>query len=345
MSFKPHFLGALIATLPLVGHAQPQVSLYGIADVGLQSISSGAVSRTAMQSGGSMQSRWGIRGSEDLGGGLRANFLFESRIDLTDGSLFQGTMFGGRSVVGLAGKAGSVHMGLDYNPIFFTKLKSLAFGVAPYGETQTVMRQGTIRARNAIKYDSRDWNGWKFAAIVSSGDGNPANSAAGRNAGFSVDYEKGPLWVGLATTRIQVQSDVVHATQESTLGARYDLGRTRLLANLWEFRTDNRTAPDAKIRVISLGTQTKVGPNGTVLASLSHRNQISPTPAAANDAVQLTLGYEHALSRRTLLYTHWVRVDNRNNSNVSVRGVPNSGVGTGNVSDPRAFQVGMRHMF
>src|SRR5829696_9682713 len=76
---------ALALGLPMA-HAQSSVTLYGIVDVGVENIDVGGISGTRMQSGISAGSRWGIRGSEDLGNGWRALFTLESRIEVDTGS-------------------------------------------------------------------------------------------------------------------------------------------------------------------------------------------------------------------------------------------------------------------
>ena len=61
------------------------VTLYGIVDVGIENLDVGSIDATRLQSGISAGSRWGIRGSEDLGKGYRAVFTLESRIEVDTG--------------------------------------------------------------------------------------------------------------------------------------------------------------------------------------------------------------------------------------------------------------------
>lgn len=67
--------------------ANNTVELYGIVDVGFESVDNGAVSATKLTSGISTGSRWGIRGREDLGGGYSAIFTLESRIEVDTGQI------------------------------------------------------------------------------------------------------------------------------------------------------------------------------------------------------------------------------------------------------------------
>ena len=84
-------LGAFAGT----AQAQTSVTLYGIADGDLRLDHTNIGTLKSVGSGGESGSRWGIRGSEDLGGGLKANFIFEQGIDITDNSVPQGNIGGG----------------------------------------------------------------------------------------------------------------------------------------------------------------------------------------------------------------------------------------------------------
>jgi predicted porin len=130
------------------------VTLYGIADGDLRLDHTNIGTLKSVDSGGESGSRWGIRGSEDLGGGLKANFIFEQGIDITDNSSPQGSIgggasggFGGSSTqnhsstgsrlfgrisqVGLAGPFGEVKFGRGYNPVFLVQATADPFAEDP----------------------------------------------------------------------------------------------------------------------------------------------------------------------------------------------------------------------
>jgi len=75
---------AAFAQAPMTGNG---VELYGIVDIGFESVDNGAVSVNRITSGISTGSRWGIRGREDLGGGYAALFTLESRIEVDTGAM------------------------------------------------------------------------------------------------------------------------------------------------------------------------------------------------------------------------------------------------------------------
>lgn len=106
--------------------ADPSVQLFGIIDIGVlsQSNAGNGKSNTQMATSGLRQSVWGIRGSEDLGNGLKAFFNLESHFDTNNGELHptgdapgHGTiLFRRQANVGLSGDWGSITMGRQYGP-------------------------------------------------------------------------------------------------------------------------------------------------------------------------------------------------------------------------------------
>lgn len=110
---------ALAMSAATSSFAQSSISLYGIVDTGVEYIThttSGALARFPVISGGDLPSRWGLKGQEDLGGGLKAIFTVESGFAPLNGtSLQNGRLFGRQSYVGLAGSWGQVTMGRQMN--------------------------------------------------------------------------------------------------------------------------------------------------------------------------------------------------------------------------------------
>lgn len=112
---------AVLSAVAGAAHAQSSVNLYGLVDVfvGKSTVknTTGAVvtntdAGTSLSSGGLNGSRWGLRGSEDLGGGLKATFQVESGFNADTGtSADAGRLFNRTSKVGLSGGFGSVEFG------------------------------------------------------------------------------------------------------------------------------------------------------------------------------------------------------------------------------------------
>ena len=103
-----------------IAHAQNTVTLYGIIDTGLTYVSNQGGGRfVGMTSGNESGSRWGLKGSEDLGGGLKTVFQLENGFNSTNGRLGQGgRMFGRQAFVGLSSdKWGTLTAGRQYDPL------------------------------------------------------------------------------------------------------------------------------------------------------------------------------------------------------------------------------------
>src|ERR1700738_4228053 len=104
MMKKTLLVGALTGVFATMAHAQSSVTLYGLIDAGI-SYSSNVGGKSLWQetSGAMNASRWGLRGSEDLGGGLKAIFTLENGFNIDTGKFGQnGAEFGRQAFVGLS---------------------------------------------------------------------------------------------------------------------------------------------------------------------------------------------------------------------------------------------------
>jgi predicted porin len=249
--------------------AQSSVTLYGILDtfVGSNSVDKGdgkgSVSTTHLGSGAVNGSRWGMKGSEDLGGGLKANFDLQSGFNIDTGSSAQGGLLFGRGAwVGLSGGFGAVRLGRTALPyydaegaqdaVFNSALSAEANvfrsttanpGVGYYAKTGV-----TVRSDNTIRYDLPSMNGFGAAVSYSLNEkaagtvGTPKVGTAGTagyipaiaavNAGLavtsmSVTYAGGPVAVsfGYQNEALYNQNAIAAPTGVATYA---DLKFTRL---------------------------------------------------------------------------------------------------------------------
>jgi predicted porin len=186
-------LFALAALCAASGSAASDLAVYGVMDVGIShdrgGINGGA---TRVTSGMATQSRWGFKGSEELGEGLAAFFVIEGGIHADTGIPTQnGTLFGRTSIVGLRGKAGAVSVGLQDTPLFTTLntvIDPLGNGV---GRSNNLKPPGGFRAGNSVLFRSTAWNGFSADAMVVAGE-SAGNSAIGRQYSGSFGYANGP---------------------------------------------------------------------------------------------------------------------------------------------------------
>src|ERR1700761_4365986 len=93
-----HAAGLMLAALPCAARAQSSVTLYGVIDAGVTYVSNaGGAHQVKFDDGVSYANRWGIKGTEDLGGGLKAVFALESGFHLGNGQISNGGALFGRA--------------------------------------------------------------------------------------------------------------------------------------------------------------------------------------------------------------------------------------------------------
>jgi predicted porin len=183
--------------------AQNSVTLYGVIDEGLDYTNNvGGSHSYEMQSGVIQGSRWGLKGSEDLGGGLKAVFQLENGFNLNNGNLGQGKrMFGRQAFVGLSSADfGTVTLGRQYDALVDYLAPLTANGnwggslfQHPYDNDNT---GNTFRVDNTIKFASRDYAGFQFGATYSFS--NATNFASNRQYSIGTSYTHGGLQLAAA---------------------------------------------------------------------------------------------------------------------------------------------------
>lgn len=152
-------LSCLVIAVPAVGNAQT-VTLYGVVDTGVEYVNhvgSGGDSVVRMPNlSGTVPSRWGLRGTEDLGAGLKALFALESGFGVDSGTSNQGgRLFGRQAWVGLAGNWGQLSLGRQYTAFFWATLDTDILGPNAFGSSSLDSYFPNARADNAIAYKGK----------------------------------------------------------------------------------------------------------------------------------------------------------------------------------------------
>ena len=202
---KTLMVAALSGVFATAAHAQSSVTLYGLIDAGITYTNNqGGHSNWQETSGSINGSRWGLRGAEDLGGGLKAIFTLENGFNIANGQLGQGgRQFGRQAFVGLASdQFGAVTLGRQYDSVV-DYVGPLALTGTQYGGTQFAHPfdndnlNNSFRINNSVKYSSVDYAGFKFGGLY--GFSNEAGSFA-NNRAYSVggSYSWGGLNVAAA---------------------------------------------------------------------------------------------------------------------------------------------------
>lgn len=336
---------AVAAALPAAAFAQTNVTLYGIADVGMGMLDNdapGGDSTMFVESGVQSTSRVGIRGTEDLGGGLKAMFNIEHGMQYDDGtSDANGAgMWQRRAVVGLSGSWGEVRLGRDYTSGFSAAGATDIMGYGLYGNwlTFTAGSGGiTTRASNGIHYTSPAIAGGLsirgFYSFGHSAAETPDNKPDGY--GLAGVYQGGPL---VAQLYYQELNDAVgDATKQMGLGGGWNFGMFRVTGAYGQ----SETPAGVKTKAFGVGGGVKLGA-GEFLAQVI---QLERDVAGDPKGTAWGLAYVHPLSKRTNLYATYGSTRNNSAGAFPVMGSDQMVGAAAAGSDPSAFAVGVRHMF
>lgn len=234
-------------------HAQSSVTIYGVADAGVDVSRAGSGTGYRVISGGSQGSRLGFRGAEDLGSGLSAVFRLEQGMALDDGMLGQGgRVFGREASVGLSSRVyGTILAGRLPLPVSLLQSNVDAFNWMGSGGAISLTRSSTAttqvlpqvvsaRIDNAVEYISPNLSGLELRALVAAGEG---SATVGRAYGGSARYTSGPLNAVLATN-IQKGAGNVGSIESLTVGGSYDSAWRSSFWATQTRRTPARAAPD-----------------------------------------------------------------------------------------------------
>jgi len=289
--------------------AQSSVTLYGIVDASISSVKSGGVTQTQVDSGRLNTSRFGFKGSEDLGGGLKANFLLEQGFAADNGAALgdsqNGTKplsqaFSRNAYVGLSGGFGEVRLGKVWSAFDEMKGSSNAAWDSDLSPNSGVFYGGavggyTYNPRNSVIYFTPDLSGLSAAASYSLGENKTAAVSAGSVAALNVKYANGPVLLALGYQTERDDSSV-SAKKFTRVNANYNFGVATLLAGIGRQTQDNMATRDW-----TLGATVPV----SSALSISGGFAGSTDNVAAGDMKRkgISLAAQYALSKRTSLYT------------------------------------------
>lgn len=345
---------SVLAAVAGTAQAQSSVTIYGVVDMALQHQNTGdpAGSTLGLDSGIQSGSRLGFKGSEDLGGGLKANFQLEMGINADTGSSAQGgRAFGRQAFVGLSGDFGAINFGRQYTPAFvaidsFDPFSTgITSGTAGSGTSglgaAAYFDHGGVRTNNAAVYNTNSLSG--FVGTVSYGFGEVAgNNTAGRYIGLSGAYTQGPLFAEFAYSNAQ-NANGSNATKSYLIAGTYNFDVVTAHGAFSSIKDDGAGAAALDRRVWLLGATVPVGSGAIVTSYIRSTNQNSLIKDA--NGSQLALGYTYSLSKRTNLYTSVSRATNDANINLGSADSTATFHPVPNGATVRLVNVGIRHKF
>lgn len=293
-----------IAVLTAVGaaSAQSNVTLYGIADIWVGKTKNG---ETQVGSGGLAASRFGFKGTEDLGGGLKAHFNLEQGFNIDNGTtIVPGSAFSRQANVGFSGGFGTVKLGRSFTA--FDDIHGLAnsgFDSA-LSATSPVWVGYTDSANGQIHYATPDMGGLSGAVGFTLKGNQAATNPTNDVTSLHVKYRSGPVYAGFA---YQDEKKVVGSSIKHTLlNASYDLGVATVKGSL---RTVKNPAGDPFIN--PKATEYQLGVDYPVSSALTLSAGFAKSETKASNGVitgnsRNSVGYGlaagYTLSKRTMVY-------------------------------------------
>lgn len=345
-----------------MSYAQSNVTLYGIIDAAIQVGRTGGTTTTRLDSSGVAPSRWGLQGSEDLGGGLSAVFRLENGFNTNNGTIAgNGAEFNREAWVGLRGKFGQVQLGNNYTPLFTTyvnysmgELNTLGWGNA----TNNFAFVPSARTANSVRFVSAPIGGALVRLLYARGTNGTAGQppslgdtlSAGVNyvhGNFSADADY--LQQRFAQTAVVTQNSPVATGRYYLFAVSYDWGRVKAAA-LYQMHR-NATGVTAAVN------STYANPNhdfyevnflvrdiahGTVLVSVG---QYRLSAGSSGDASSYAVRYDYRLSRRTGLYAGVSEIRNHSAATFSMNDASGAGIPVKAGGNLTAFIAGIVHKF
>lgn len=328
-----------VVAAPAAFAATANVDVYGVVSISLEDTNASNVDMQVTD----RQSRIGFKGTEDLGGGLKAVWQVEQAISANAGGqdgVGGATLANRNSFIGMGGGFGTVLMGRHDTPYKLTTAGKLDIfadtmadvngagnlnnATAPRDATksaavQLVSAAHDIRASNAIAYISPNFSGVTVAAALVAG-----NADLGVNStdaySLSATYENGPIYGALGYQSLKAVAVGTDDNDAWKLGVGYKFGDAKV-GFVYENVDPTGTATDRKSWVMN-GVYT-MGP----IALKAQYGQVNNKIAA--DQSKFSLGADYNLSKRTTAFLVWDKND----------------TDTAGVSDLNGWALGMKHAF
>lgn len=309
---------AVAAALPTFAQAQSSVTLYGILDAGLEYSNANAnalgddptatplgdtQATLRVKSGVLSGSRVGIRGSEDLGGGLRGIFTVEHRLNVDTGDSTNTAFWSGQAFVGVASSWGQLTLGRQYTPLYNALAPADFSGNAGYNNWSgftgnmmgTVTPQGPIRLNNSIAYKSPTFGGLTAFLTYAPGE-NPVNGETSNDIyGIAAGWQLGGLYLTGGYHEVDTDTDGAFESI-AAVAASYKFTNVGLSLGY----TQQEFVGGSDTNIVLASAFVNVGP-GTLIANVAY---VDPSIAGRiNDTgVQAGLTYSLPLSKRTNWY-------------------------------------------
>lgn len=331
-------LAALAVMGATTAMAQSSVTLYGRINTTVERQKSGDQSVSGLFNNAS---RWGIRGTEDLGGGLKAGFALESGFNSDTGTASgwpgipqsAGLNFGRQSEVNLSGGFGMIRLGNFVPESYYATADYISMHNHDTGSSSDALYYdpvwfGGLGTKNKVGYRTPNIGGLTVDASVSLHEKDPTVGPRKNGYDLAANYATGPLHLGAGLSK-------VGDNWQAALRGLYTFGQVTLGAYYQRNKDDNQiTGTGAGSRNnFRLSAMYALGAS-EFHANVGHANKWSHIADSA--ATQWTLGYNYNLSKRTKVYGYYTKVNNSKGANYMTGAAG---------ADFSSFALGVRHNF
>ena len=353
-------VGTLVAPVAMADTSN--VNVYGQVNLSLDMVKSGetggSVSANQVSSN---ESRLGFKGSEDLGGGVSAIFQIESDI-AADGTA-GGSVLASRNTFGglKSDVAGSLTLGKQDTPYKISTRNLDLFG-GTIADNRSLMGDSgalDLRATDSINYMSPSMGGFSIAAAYAMGAEGATTTAQSKGKLLSIAgmYDMGPFYATIAqekVTRGSATGQFPGATGDSDkafkLGGGFKMDMFAVNAVVEAIKSvSGGGATENKVRNIYVAGQFNITSSDAIKLAITKMGNDKKDGVTQTDtgARQMSVGYDHNLSKRTTVYALYTKLSNQVNQNARLIGQSSSGgpASFPNDADPSAFSFGMKHSF
>jgi general bacterial porin, GBP family len=350
--------------------AQSSVTLYGVADTFFQYLDNGGKHSYSERSGGNTGSLFGLKGSEDLGNGLKAVFDVETGYNINNGALFADTsaLFYRQAWVGLNNdKYGSLTFGRQYQPTFWAVyptdpfrgnevLSPLSAAVLAVDRNTLATQYVTGRTSNSVLYKSPNVAGFQlyamyaFAATITQ----PVPETSGNTLDLAATYSGYGLYAALAYQYQHPGTETVPGlpatlnllgTEHYTGALGYRIGIVNIQFNYSYNRPKDAPAHSLAAllgagkpySVMEFGATIQATPADSIEIAGFERN----VRGAHDNTPGVEIGADHSLSKRTNVYLRAGYMKNNGTATMSWPGVSV----TGSNASQTLVALGMTHRF
>lgn len=350
---KSHALVFMLAGAAAAGvQAQTSVQIYGSIDAGLRyqtNVNAAGDGLLSVSSGNYYSNRLGFRGSEDLGGGLKARFTLESGFNSKTGALdnTNNVLFNRTASVGMGGAWGFVDIGRQYTIAFrtekfldpfdhhYTPLVPLSSGAGttlPSAATAAGLSASSssgTRFNNSVQY-SKTTGPLKLSAEYAFGEVAGDNSkGSAQGAGFM--YEQGPIL--LAATVTHKETPTGFKNRAFVAGGGVKFGKATFKAAQSRETQETATTADYRNQTSWAGVNIEAMPALEVTFA-GYRSQYKGPGGSGGRRDLLLLGTSYAFSKRTNLYAE-----------VDLNRYQNALIPASRQTSQRGASFGINHLF